>query len=140
MLLPGNYTETANARFERRKRPEPAGPAAAEKGLDPTPRAAPAAPPAPRPEPRPARADSSEDREASRRRKRLKSLEEKIASLENEIEAIETRLWEEALTLGPRAAHELATKKTASKAELDALVEDWARLSQEAEEPAPRGQ
>ncbi|MFY9550460.1 MAG: ABC transporter C-terminal domain-containing protein, partial [Thermoanaerobaculia bacterium] len=64
----------------------------------------------------------------------VKALEEKIASLEAEVEGIETRLWEEALTLGPVAAHELATRRSAAKAELDALVEDWARLS---EEPQP---
>ena len=60
--------------------------------------------------PRPPRRDRvrREDKEAARRRRRIQTLEEKIAALENEIESIETRLWEEALTLGPVAAHELA--------------------------------
>jgi hypothetical protein len=44
---------------------------------------------------------------------------------------LETRLWEEALTLGPVASRDLAGRKTARKAELDALVEQWAALSEE---------
>ena len=140
MLLPGNYTETADARTERRKRPEPAlarraeaAPAAAPaRPSDP----APAAPEKPRPPAR--RADAADDKEASRKRRRIKTLEEKIAGLENEIESIETRLWEEALTLGPVAAHELSKQKLAKKEELDLLVEEWAKLSEEADQSAPR--
>ncbi|MEX0879288.1 MAG: ABC-F family ATP-binding cassette domain-containing protein [Thermoanaerobaculia bacterium] len=129
MLLPGDYTETAPARSERRKRAEPPDRAAPE---------APAKAEAAKPAPRPARRKSSAgDKESVRRRRRIKALEEKIASLETEIEGIETRLWEEALTLGPVAAHELSRRKAARKEELDALVEEWARLSEEAEQPAP---
>ena len=139
MLLPGNYTETADARTERRKRPEPA----ATRRTEAAPAAAPARPPAPAPaateKPRPARrADASDDKEATRKRRRIKTLEEKIAALENEIESIETRLWEEALTLGPVAAHELSKQKLAKKEELDLLVEEWAKLSEEADQAAPR--
>ncbi len=86
----------------------------------------------------PRRADASDDKEAARRRRRIKTLEEKIAALENEIESIETRLWEEALTLGPVAAHELSKQKVAKKEELDLLVEEWAKLSEEADQTAPR--
>ena len=137
---PGNYTETADARTERRKRPEPAP---ARRGDAPAPAAAPAKAAASLPPekaaPRPARsAAGSDDKEATRRRRRIKTLEEKIAALETEIESLETRLWEEALTLGPVAAHELSKQKLARKEELDALVEEWAKLSEEADQPAPR--
>jgi hypothetical protein len=89
--------------------------------------------------PRPARrADAADDKEATRKRRRIKTLDEKIAALENEIESIETRLWEEALTLGPVAAHELSKQKLAKKEELDLLVEEWAKLSEEADQAAPR--
>ena len=136
LLLPGNYTETADARTDRRKRPEPAvrqpeavsvaAPAARPATAPPTP-----APPAPgRPE--------SEEKETARRRRRIKALEEKISTFEAEIEAIETRLWEEALTLGPVAAHELSKQKAAKKVELDGLMDEWTRLSEEAEQPAPK--
>ena len=67
---------------------------------------------------RPARSpkkDAGEDKEATRRRRRLKALEEKIAGLENEVETIETRLWEEALTLGPVAAHDLSRRKSGAE-------------------------
>ncbi len=94
--------------------------------------AAPASSVQERPAAKPARRESSAaDKEAAKRRRRIKALEEKIASLEAEVEGIETRLWEEALTLGPVAAHELATRRTSMKEELDRLVEDWARLSEE---------
>jgi ATP-binding cassette subfamily F protein 3 len=126
MLLDGNYSETADARAERRKRPEPQA--------DPTADGRPAAVAPARRSPRPARASEPRaDRDAARRRRRIRGLEEKIAALEAEIEAIETRLWEEALTLGPVAAHELAKEKIARKDALDRLVEEWARLSEEAE-------
>jgi len=139
MLLPGNYTETADARTERRKRPEPAPARRAEA----VPAALPARPsdraPAAPEKPRPARrADASDDKEATRKRRRIKALEEKIAALENEIEGIETRLWEEALTLGPVAAHQLSKQKLAKKEELDLLIEEWAKLSEEADQAAPR--
>jgi ATP-binding cassette subfamily F protein 3 len=100
------------------------------------------APPPPAPAPKPARpgrrAESPEERESARRRRRIKTLEDKIAALEAEVEALETRLWDEALTLGPVAAHELSKQKSAKRAELDALVEEWARISEEAESSASR--
>jgi ATP-binding cassette subfamily F protein 3 len=131
ILLPGNYSETAEARAERRRRPEPpfSKPGAVVQPAAPP--AASAAPP-PKPPERPRREERAEDKEAARRRRRLKTLEEKVAGLEGEVEAIETRLWEEALTLGPVAAHDLSRRKTALKGEIDALVEEWARLSEEA--------
>jgi ATP-binding cassette subfamily F protein 3 len=139
MLLPGNYTETAEARTDRRKRPEPAfrKSDAIPPSAPPVRAAAPAA--APTPAPQAARPADSDDKETARRRRRIKALEEKIAAFEAEIEAIETRLWEEALTLGPVAAHELSKQKAARKTELDGLMEEWTRLSEEAEQPARKG-
>ena len=99
--------------------------------------ASPAAPAPPKAK-APRRQESSEEKEAAKRRRRIKTLEERIAALENDVEALEARLWNEALTLGPVASHELSKQKTARKAELDALVEEWARLSEEAESAAPR--
>ena len=131
MLLPGNYTETAEARADRRRRPEPAASAAPPRSAVPPAAPAPGSEPAARP--RRGEKDGSEEKEAAKRRRRVKALEEKIAGLETEVESIETRLWDEALTLGPVAARELSRRKTALKEELDALVEDWARLSEEAE-------
>jgi len=137
--LQGNYTETADERTERRRRPEPAAGRVLpppDVRAQPPPAGGIAAPvSAARPAPRPAQGD---DKEANRRRRRIKALEEKIAGLETEIESLETRLWDEALTLGPVAAHELSKQKTAKKEELDALVEEWGRLSEEADQPAPR--
>ncbi len=138
-LYPGNYTETAEARAERRKQPEPAPRPAATPRVEPGAAPLPSQPAAPKPAPRPGRkAETSEDKEAARRRRRIRTLEEKIESLETEIETLETRLWEEALTLGPVAAHELATKKSGLKADLDGLVEEWARLSEESEKAVSR--
>jgi ATPase subunit of ABC transporter with duplicated ATPase domains len=132
LMLPGNYTETADARAERRRRPEPA-----------VTRPAPASPSAPAPAAPPKRKrvserspESSAGKEAARRRRRIAALEEKISACEAQIESIETRLWEEALTLSSVAAHELSKEKTTRKAELDALMEEWARLSEEAEQAA----
>ena len=134
-LYPGNYTETAEARAERRKRPEP--PAHAPTAAAPKPLEAPP-PPAPRPPAATKRTESAEEKEATRRRRRIRALEEKIEALETEIESIETRLWDEALTLGPVASRELAQRKTTLREELDGLVEEWARLSEESEKAAPR--
>ena len=141
LLLPGNYSETAAARSERRRRPEPANRAATAAAPRP------AASPAPKTPPRegapassaPAvrKSNSPAEKEASRRRRRIQALEQKIASCEAAIDAIETRLWEEALTLGPVAAHDLSKQKTTRKEELDGLMEEWARLSEEAEQPTP---
>ena len=135
-LLDGNYTDTADARAERRTRPEPPGRGDAD-------RAAP-----PRTFQPPARrvrsgrgaegADTGAERENTRRRRRIKTVEEKVADLEKTVEALEARLWEEALTLGPIASRDLAREKAERQAELDALVEEWARLSEEeAQTPAP---
>ena len=137
-LYPGNYSETAEARAERRKRPEP--PAQAGSGAAPQPveaRCRRARGPAPAGAGAASRrAESAEEKEATRRRRRIRALEEKIEALENEIETIETRLWEEALTLGPVASRELAQRKTGLREELDGLVEEWAKLSEESEKPA----
>ena len=134
-LYEGNYTDTAEARAERRKRPEPQTPQSAAPAK-PAPASPAAGPPAP---PRSSRkTETAEDKEAARRRRRIRSLEEKIEALETEIEAIETRLWEEALTLGPVASRQLAERRTALRGELDGLVEEWARLSEESEKAAPK--
>jgi ATP-binding cassette subfamily F protein 3 len=125
VALDGNYSETAEARTERRRRPEPPWATAPAGSLDAASRAAPSpARPARRPE-------TSEQRESARRRRRIAAFEEKIAALESEVEALETRLWEEALTLGPVASRDLASRKAARKEELDSLVEQWAALSEE---------
>ena len=147
-LYPGNYTETAVARAERRRKPEPSTAApAGGPHRPPSPPAAAAAPSAPSPAPaaktsarrsETSSADDKEAREAARRRKRIRTLEERIEAMETEIETIETRLWEEALTLGPVASRELAERRRSRREELDGLVEEWARLSEESEKTAPR--
>jgi len=121
LALPGNYSETAEARADRRRRPEPeVFPGRSEIA---TPPASP---------PRPAkRAESGAEKESARRRKKIKTLEDRIAAFEREIEALETRLWEEALTLGSLEANRLAREKSEKKGELDQLIEEWARLSEE---------
>ena len=90
--------------------------------------------------PRPARAaaDCGGDKEARAAAAGSRRSRRRSRALETEIEAIETRLWEEALTLGPVAAHELSKQKAAKEDELDDLIEEWARLSEEAEQAAPR--
>jgi ATP-binding cassette subfamily F protein 3 len=145
VLMDGNYTETADARAERRRKPEPAAAVSASSASssgDGRPQAAdrrPTEAAAPKPAARPSkRIESPEDKEAARRKRRIKALEEKIAALETEVETLESRLWEEALTLGPVASRELSKQKAARREELDALVEEWARLSEEAERAAPR--
>ncbi|HEY4229058.1 MAG TPA: ATP-binding cassette domain-containing protein, partial [Thermoanaerobaculia bacterium] len=141
LLLPGNYSETADARAERRKRPEPAQAAGASAPIASVP---PARPTAGTAKPKRASArppESFAEKEASRRRRRIQALEEKIAVWEAQIETIETRLWDEALSLSSIAARELSNEKTSRKTELDALFEEWTRLSEaeaeEAEKAAP---
>ncbi|HEX5855766.1 MAG TPA: ABC-F family ATP-binding cassette domain-containing protein, partial [Thermoanaerobaculia bacterium] len=133
IALDGNYTETAERRAERRRRPEPpwtaAGASRGEEVRPATPGAAPAARGSRKP-------DSPAQKEAARRRKRIAALEEKIAAIEGEVEAMETRLWEEALTLGPVASRDLAAKKAEKSVELDTLVEEWAALSEEESQAA----
>lgn len=126
LALPGNYSETAEARAERRRRPEPeVFPGRSETTKPPA------------PPPRPAkRAESGAEKESARRRKKIKTLEDRIAALEKEIEALETRLWEEALTLGSLEANRLGREKSEKKEELDQLIEEWARLSEEEAERA----
>jgi ATP-binding cassette subfamily F protein 3 len=126
--FPGNYSETAEARAHRRERPEP--PAASMAGVVPAPPSRPESerPPARRPE---KRSESPEQKEATRRRRKIKTLEEKIGALEKEVESLETRLWEEALTLGPVESRRIAAEKAERKTELDRLVEEWASLSEE---------
>ena len=126
LAFEGNYTETADRRAERRRRPEPPFPAPGGRAAEEV-RPAPSIPAA-----RPGRrVDSPSQKEIARRRKRIASLEEKIAALEAEVEALETRLWEEALTLGPVASRDLTGQKATRKTALDALVEEWAALSEE---------
>ena len=106
----GNYTETADARAERRRRPEPPWTTSSRRRNRRLP-ARHRRPRRPR-RARPARRSESPDqKEAARRRKKIAALEEKIAGLEKEVETLETRLWEEALTLGPVASRDLAAKK-----------------------------
>ena len=50
---------------------------------------------------------------------------------------IETRLWEEGLTLGPVASRDLSREKTEKKQQLDRLVEEWAELSELESREAP---
>ena len=127
LLIPGNYSETAEERANRRRRPEPEFSAAR------TAVASLAAPASTRAAKRP---ESTAEKEAVRRRKKIKSLEERIAGYEKEIEGLESRLWDEALTLGPVEANRLANEKGVKKEELDRLVEEWARLSEEESERA----
>jgi ATP-binding cassette subfamily F protein 3 len=140
LLLPGNYTDTAQARAERRRHPEAVAP------LGGNPVSLPAAPAS-----KPVRTlENREDREASRttlrsgaslrstsRRRRIRTLEERVAALEGEIDRIETRLWEEGLTLGPVASRDLSREKTEKKQQLDRLVEEWAELSELESREAP---
>jgi len=147
LALDGNYSETAAARAERRSRPEPAfaRDTASSKGtvaklnddssLEPRRARAALAPVR-----TPRKGESPEEKETARRRRKIKGLEERIAALEKDVEAIENRLDEEALTLKPVAANNLARERAAKKKELDALVEEWAALSEEEGLPAtPRG-
>jgi ATP-binding cassette, subfamily F, member 3 len=125
--LDGNYTDTAAARAERRSRPE-----REERTAAVSPARVPLAPKAP---PRPRKAASADDKEAARRRRRIAALEEKIAAQEKDIETIESRLWEEGLDLGPVESHRLSEEKKQRREELERLVEEWAKLSEE-ETPA----
>jgi ATP-binding cassette subfamily F protein 3 len=128
-LYDGNYTDTADARAERRRRPEPeevSSPKFQVPGKVPSPESR---VPSSR-----MRAQWTEAKEAAKRKRRIDALEEKIAAREKEIEAIETRLWEEGLDLGPVESHRLAREKTERREELERLVEEWAKLSEE--EPA----
>jgi ATP-binding cassette subfamily F protein 3 len=125
LALDGNYSDTADARAERRRRPE------AEVTRVPGPRSSVVSPPK-APSPSPGRRPSpAQDKEAVRRKRRIDALEEKIASREKEIEALETRLWEEGLHLGPVESHRLAQEKAKRREELEALVDEWAKLSEE---------
>jgi ATP-binding cassette subfamily F protein 3 len=124
-LYDGNYTDTAEAREERRRKPE------ADAATVVSPESSVLG--SPRPAVRGRRPASEQGKEAARRKRRIESLEEKIATCEKQIEAIETRLWEEGLDLGPVESHRLATEKAARREELEKLVEDWAKLSEEVE-------
>ncbi|HEY3171453.1 MAG TPA: ABC-F family ATP-binding cassette domain-containing protein [Thermoanaerobaculia bacterium] len=126
MLFDGNYTETAEARAKRRSKPEVQVPEVVSSAPVLGPKKAAS---------RGKRAPAAEEK-AARRRRRIAALEEKIGLREKEIEALENRLWEEALTLGPIEAHRLAQEKAGRKDELEALVEEWAKLSEEQGEPA----
>ena len=127
MLYDGNYSETAAARAERRTR------AGADTAAIPGP--GPAVPLPSKAPTRSRRPVSEREKDAARRKRRIEALEEKIAACERQIEAIDTRLWEEGLDLGPVESHRLATEKAGRRQELEKLVEDWAKLSEQ-EEPA----
>lgn len=133
-LFDGNYSETAERRARRRERPEPV------EAAHPAPRGAgTAGGKSGRSTAGPRGEDAPSGRESARRRRRIQSLEEKIAALEKEVEALESRLWEEALTLGPIVSRDLAREKARRREELDALVEEWATLSeQESREASSR--
>jgi ATP-binding cassette subfamily F protein 3 len=131
-LFDGNYTESADARAERRRRAEPeteadARPEAPARSTTVTLR------PVPTPE------SGLPPRETAKRRRRIMGLEQKVTALEAEIERIEGRLWEEGLTLGPVASRDLAREKTVKKEELDRLVEEWASLSERENSESPSG-
>jgi ATP-binding cassette, subfamily F, member 3 len=123
-LLDGNYTDTADARAERRKRPEPVDVQSSRFKVQDSPQPK-----------RERRTQPAEDREAARRKRRIQALEEKIAAIEKDVEAIETRLWEEGLDLGPVESHRLSEERTRRREELERLVDEWAKLSEE-KEPA----
>ncbi|MEO8430037.1 MAG: ABC-F family ATP-binding cassette domain-containing protein [Acidobacteriota bacterium] len=143
VAMDGNYSETSVARAERRKRPETAAAAPDREPARDRPPSAPAGEPTPGASKPPAetragarRGEPSDsaaagDREGSKRKRRIKALEERIASLEADVDRLEARLWEEALTLGPVESRNLAAEKAARKQDLDLLVEEWARLSEE---------
>ncbi|HEX9150312.1 MAG TPA: hypothetical protein VF958_14240, partial [Thermoanaerobaculia bacterium] len=124
-LYDGNYTDTAEAREDRRRKPE------ADAATVVSPQSSVLSPPKPVVRARPPA--SEQEKEGARRKRRIEALEEKIAACERQIEAIETRLWEEGLDLGPVESHRLATEKAARREELEKLVEDWAKLSEEVE-------
>ena len=140
--MDGNYSETSAARAERRKRPEPARFGtlflSASISAECRDRLCLRRPSVARPAPAAAAPREPPVRDGGKRRRRIKTLEEKIAALEAEVEQLETRLWEEALTLGPVASRDLAAQKAARQKELDALVEDWAKLSEEEAQEAGR--
>jgi ATPase subunit of ABC transporter with duplicated ATPase domains len=138
VAMTGNYSETAAERARRRDRPEPAFASGKGSPAAPGAEAAAAGPARAKAVRAPRRGDSPEEKESARRRRKIRALEEKIAELEKRIEGLETRLWEEALTLGPVEANRIASEKSAAKEELDRLVEEWAALSeQESREAAP---
>jgi len=143
VAMDGNYSETAEKRAERRKRAEPErgergtqlAPVRDVAGLPPS------SPPRPSPTVRgePAAREQRDKGQMQKRRRRLQSLEERIAALEADVDRLEARLWDEALTLGPVESRNLAAEKAARKEELDALVEEWANLSRELEESDKAG-
>jgi len=124
-LFDGNYSETADARAERRRRPEAevatvSGPRSSVLSLV-------------KPESRARRVPAERDKEAARRRRRIAALEQKIVSHEKEIEAIDTRLWEEGLVLGPVESHRLAREKAERTEELFRLIEEALKLVEQGE-------
>jgi ATP-binding cassette subfamily F protein 3 len=130
--MPGNYTETAVARRERRLRPaEPPRPSA-EPGerRPPAPassrapsaaaRRTPAVPPVKKPEP---------DREAKKREQKVQRLERRIAELEAEISSAETKLYEEGDRLDALTAARIWKEKEETKKKLEELFEEWTAVS-----------
>jgi ATP-binding cassette subfamily F protein 3 len=108
VALSGNYTETAPARAARRERPEPpfgSGPRRARRrrAANRRPRRGPSA-------------GAGGRARRSRRGGRPPPPQDPVArgedrDLEKEVEALETRLWEEALTLGPVESRRIAAEK-----------------------------
>jgi ATP-binding cassette subfamily F protein 3 len=134
LAMDGNYSETAEKRAERRKRPEAVDTRDRSDVDASPPRPSPAAGRGEPSPPRPSPSSSAGRGGPQKRRRRLQGLEERIASLEADVDRLEARLWDEALTLGPVESRNLAAEKAARKEELDALVEEWANLSRELEE------
>jgi ATP-binding cassette, subfamily F, member 3 len=149
VAMDGNYSDTAEGRVERRKRPEPAPGdgrrrEGAREGEAPS---TPLTPTLSRREREQSREQTpltpalsrGEREQMQKRRRKIKGLEERIAALEADVDRLEARLWEEALTLGPVESRNLAAEKSARKGELDALVEEWANLSRTQEESEKAG-
>jgi ATP-binding cassette subfamily F protein 3 len=136
----GNYSETAEARAQRRSRPEPPASAAAPATAGVAPADREPVTPAAAPPARPPRKSGGEEKESARRKRRIKTLEERIAGLEKQIEKIEARLWEEDSPPGPVESTRLLDEKRTKQGELDALVEEWAALSEQEERPEPSPQ
>jgi ATP-binding cassette subfamily F protein 3 len=132
--MPGNYTETAAARRERRLRP----PEAPRDRPEPAPArpsaAAPAAPASPRPAPRAApRTEgpkkSEADREARKREQKVQRLEKRIAELEAEVASAETKLYEEGDRIDALTAARIWKEKEEAKRKLEDLFEEWSAVS-----------
>jgi hypothetical protein len=88
-------------------------------------------PPAPVPPPRPApaRKPAPVDREAKKREQKVQRLEKRIAELEAEVAAAETKLYEEGDRLDALTAARIWKEKEEAKKKLEELVEEWSTVS-----------